>query len=143
MIANAGGAAPDPVAADDDGDDGDDVVMDPNAAEAAAGSQPSQAASHASDEDHGVLEVDYEPDSGMDDEELAQYYPPMLNGQPYIPYYDDDGLDLEHAHTPPYFLPALENVLPAGYDYHHLGIHQALPDWYEQPQHHQHHQHEQ
>ena len=70
LIANAVRATPDPDAAEDD--DGDDVAMgepEPNAAGAAAAPQSPQLAFDAErfNEDHGGPEVDYEPDSGMDD----------------------------------------------------------------------------
>ena len=103
--------------------DGDDVAMDPNAAEAAAGSQPSQAASLASDDDFGGVEVDYEPGSGKDDAELAQYWPPVHAD---VMYYSDGGapetpgVGVNHVHQN-------AGVLPAGVDHPIFGVGNLVP----------------
>ena len=61
----------------------------------------------------------------MGDEEMAAYYPPE-----YMPYIGEQEPYPEHAHTPPPYVAQLEGVLPAGFDYNHLGIQQVLPpDW--------------
>ena len=82
-------------------------------------------------------EVDYGPDSGMDDEEIAEYYPPLNNhGQLYFPYEEDSAASyLAHAHTPPVYLPMLEGVQPAGYDYHYLCLGWGLDQGDEGSQH--------
>ena len=67
--------------------------------------------------------------TGMDSDELGQYYPPQH--QPYAPY-------PEHAHTPPEYAHELEGVLPAGADYDYLGLGYEVPEWYEQQQQQQH-----
>ena len=81
----------------------------------------------------GGVEVDYGPDSGMDDAELAAHYPPMHDGAVYMPYIGGQEPYPEHAHTPPPYLPQLEGVLGAGYDYNHLGIQQVVPPDYWAP----------
>ena len=61
----------------------------------------------------------------MDDDEIAAYYPPE-----HMPYIGEQEPYPEHAHTPPPYVAQLEGVLPAGFDYNHLGIQQVLPpDW--------------
>ena len=91
--------------------------------QAAAPSQSQDRAWSPVSDDDGV-EVDYGPDSGMDDEQLAEHYPPLnSHGQPHFPYEEDSEASyLAHPHTPPVHLPMLEGVQPAGYDYHYLGL---------------------
>ena len=47
-----------------------------------------------------------------------------------MPYIGEQEPYPEHAHTPPPYVAQLEGVLPAGFDYNHIGIQQVLPpDW--------------
>ena len=71
------------------------------------------------------IEVDYEPDSGMDTDELAEHYSPLQ--QPVPP-----GAVPHHAHTPPVWHHEMEGALPAGADYAHLGLQYEVPEWYHQ-----------
>ena len=73
------------------------------------------------------LEVDYEPDSGMDTDELAEHHSPLQ--QPVL-----QGGVPHHVHTPPPWHHEWAGVLPAGADYDHLGLGYEVPEWYLQQQ---------
>ena len=94
----------------------------PTAANAAAASQSQLSPFHFSDDG---IEVDYEPDSGMDTDDLAEHYSPLQ--QPVPP-----GAVPHHAHTPPVWHHEMEGALPAGADYAHLGLQYEVPEWYHQ-----------
>ena len=87
---------------------------------AAAASQSQLSPFHFSD---GGPEVDYEPDSGMDTDELAEHHSPL---QEHVP----QGAVPHHVHTPPVWHHEMEGALPAGADYAHLGLQYEVPEWY-------------
>ena len=91
---------------------------------AAAASQSQPSPFHSSDEEHGGPEVDYEPDSGMDDVELAQYWPPVhVDGV----VYSDHELEGGPMTPPNEWIHEAAGVLPAGADYPIFGVGNLVP----------------